>query len=50
MVIITGHQMDEEMDELVAQGLSGWLMKPVEFDGLASLLEQALRQTGGKSR
>jgi CheY-like chemotaxis protein len=44
MVIITGHRMNEELDSLVTQGLVGWLMKPVNLDGLADLLEQAVRR------
>jgi PAS domain S-box-containing protein len=50
MIIITGHRMNEELDSLVTQGLVGWLMKPVNLDGLADLLEQALRRTAGQSR
>jgi two-component system, cell cycle sensor histidine kinase and response regulator CckA len=42
MVIVTGHQMDAEMEEMLAQGLAGWLPKPINLDGLAALLEQAL--------
>ena len=42
MVIITGHQMDKELNELVAQGLTGWLTKPVNLDDLATLLQKAI--------
>ncbi|MFP4395102.1 MAG: ATP-binding protein, partial [Anaerolineales bacterium] len=42
MVILTGHPMEQELANLEAQGLTGWLRKPLDLDQLAQMLAQAL--------
>jgi CheY-like chemotaxis protein len=43
VVLLTGHPMGKELESLEAQGLSGWLLKPPDIDGLARAIAQALR-------
>jgi CheY-like chemotaxis protein len=42
-VIITGHAVEKDMENLRALGLYGWLRKPLELSKLAELLRQGLR-------
>jgi len=42
VVLITGHPLQDELVELEAQGLNGWLLKPVRLEQLAQLLMQVL--------
>ena len=44
MVILTGHPMEQELADLEAQGLAGWLRKPLDLDQLAQMLAQVLRE------
>ena len=43
VVMLSGHPMEVELQTLQAQGLAGWLLKPLETQQLAALLAQALR-------
>ena len=42
VVMLSGHPLDAEMDDLRAEGLAGWLLKPAEPENLAHLLAQTL--------
>ena len=42
MVILTGHPVTADLDDLVADGLCGWLPKPPDLARLAHLLMRAL--------
>jgi CheY-like chemotaxis protein len=42
MVALTGHSRKNELQQLQAQGLAGWLAKPVQQKRLAQALAQAL--------
>ena len=44
VVLLTGHPMDEELDELRAQGLRAWLPKPPSLERLAQVVADALRE------
>ena len=44
MILLTGHPMDKELDQLRAQGLSAWLTKPPSIDRLAQAVADALRK------
>jgi CheY-like chemotaxis protein len=44
VILLTGHPMHKELDELRAQGLSAWLTKPPEFKHLAQAIDEALRK------
>ena len=47
MVMLTGHPVEKELDELQAHGtdslLADWLSKPVRLEQLASALDRALK-------
>jgi CheY-like chemotaxis protein len=43
VILLTGHPMDKELEELRAQGLSAWLTKPPSIEHLAQVLADALR-------
>jgi len=43
VILLTGHPMGDELDELRAQGLSAWLTKPPSIEQLAWALGEALR-------
>jgi CheY-like chemotaxis protein len=43
VVLLTGHPMQDELEELGAHGLSGWMLKPPNLEKLAQLLERVLR-------
>ncbi|MBK9054327.1 MAG: PAS domain S-box protein [Chloroflexi bacterium] len=43
-VIVTGHAVEKDMENLRALGLYGWLKKPLELSKLAELLAQGLER------
>jgi two-component system cell cycle sensor histidine kinase/response regulator CckA len=50
VVMLTGHPMEREMEELQAQGMIDWLSKPASLRQLAGVLARALdRKTAGRS-
>jgi CheY-like chemotaxis protein len=44
VILLTGHPMGKELESLEAQGLSGWLLKPPDIDGLAQAIARALKK------
>lgn len=44
VVILSGHPMESELEELQAMGLAGWMLKPPSVRPLAELLAQVLHQ------
>jgi len=46
MVMLTGHPMEKELKNLRAQGLSGWLLKPLSVEQLAQVVARALENDG----
>lgn len=44
VIMLTGHPMDENLDELQAQGVSAWLTKPLSLERLAYTLASALHE------
>jgi two-component system cell cycle sensor histidine kinase/response regulator CckA len=46
VVLATGHSLDRELEDLRAQGLSGWLLKPPKLEQLAQVVAQALEGDG----
>ncbi|MCP4539353.1 MAG: PAS domain S-box protein [Chloroflexi bacterium] len=42
VVMLTGHPLKKEMDELRAQGLTDWMPKPPELEQLAEVVARAL--------
>jgi PAS domain S-box-containing protein len=46
MVLLTGHPMEEELEELLASGLSAYLLKPPRVEELADLMAELLGGTG----
>jgi len=42
-VILSGHPHEDEVAELAAEGLAGWLAKPADLDELGALLARILR-------
>ncbi len=47
LVMISGHPMGHEAERLRAQGLAGWLTKPVQLDDLLQLLMRLLTSQDG---
>ncbi len=43
VILLTGHPMGKELDELRAQGLAAWLTKPPSIERLARAVADALR-------
>jgi len=43
MVVLSGHPMKTELENLHAQGLAGWLLKPPRMEQLAQLLARVLQ-------
>jgi len=41
-VMITGLMVNDELDELMASGLSGWLMKPADIEQISQILTRVL--------
>jgi CheY-like chemotaxis protein len=48
VVLLSGHPMEVELQALQAQGVAGWLLKPLETEQLAALLAHALRASNVK--
>jgi signal transduction histidine kinase/CheY-like chemotaxis protein len=46
MILISGYATWDELQSLHAQGLTGWVQKPVSFEQLAEVVAQALRAAG----
>jgi CheY-like chemotaxis protein len=44
MVLLTGHPMEEKLENLRAEGLSDWLPKPPSPEQLAQVVAQVLRE------
>jgi len=42
VILLTGHFMREDLEELQAQGLSAWLPKPPDLEQLAQVIDRAL--------
>jgi len=42
VVLLTGHPLEKELENLQAQGLSGWLLKPPSLERLAEVVARAL--------
>jgi len=42
VVLLTGHPLEKELENLQAQGLSGWLLKPPSLEQLAQMVARAL--------
>ena len=42
VVILSGHPMERELEALQAQGLAGWILKPLDEEQLGQLLARAL--------
>jgi two-component system cell cycle sensor histidine kinase/response regulator CckA len=45
VAMLTGHPMDEELEDLRAQGLVGWVSKPPSLEQLAQMVAQAMEET-----
>jgi CheY-like chemotaxis protein len=45
LVLMTGHPMGREMEEMQAEGLAGWILKPPNLDHLAQVIAQAIKRT-----
>ncbi len=48
MLMLTGHPMERELENLRKRGLSGWLLKPPNLEELASAVSQALKKTSSQ--
>jgi two-component system cell cycle sensor histidine kinase/response regulator CckA len=44
VAMLTGHPMDEELEDLRVQGLVGWITKPPNLEQLAQLVARALEE------
>ncbi len=44
IVMMTGHPMGDQLDSLMAEGMTDWLLKPLNLDKLAQLLTQLLEK------
>jgi hypothetical protein len=44
LVLLTGHSVGQEMDQLQVQGLAGWLAKPPSIEELSQLLAEVLKK------
>ena len=42
VVLLTGHSLEKELENLRAQGASGWLLKPLRLEQLSQVVAQAL--------
>jgi PAS domain S-box-containing protein len=42
VVILSGHPVQNQLDDLRAQGLAGWMLKPPDMEHLSQLLAQVL--------
>jgi len=43
VVLLSGHPMENELQDLQAQGLAGWMLKPPDIENLFQLLARALQ-------
>jgi len=43
MVIISGHPLREQIEDMQLQGVKAWLQKPLDLDQLAQVIAQAIR-------
>lgn len=43
MVIISGHPLREQIEDMQFQGVKAWLQKPIDLDQLARVIAQAIR-------
>jgi signal transduction histidine kinase/ActR/RegA family two-component response regulator len=41
-VMVTGHPLEKELEDLRAQGMTDWLLKPVDMSQLAAVMARAL--------
>jgi PAS domain S-box-containing protein len=44
MVMLTGHPLDRELDELLSEGLSDWLLKPPPLEKLAAVIARVIAE------
>ncbi len=44
VVMLSGHPMEEELEDLKAQGLTGWMLKPPDIEHLSQLLARTLEE------
>jgi CheY-like chemotaxis protein len=44
LILLTGHPLGDELEQLQAVGLAGWLPKPPDLENLSQLLAQALEE------
>ena len=42
MILLTGHPLHTQLEQLEKEGLAGWMSKPPQPDQLAALVGQAL--------
>jgi CheY-like chemotaxis protein len=42
VLLLTGHPMERDVEELQAQGLSAWLLKPPSLEQLAQAMSETL--------
>ncbi len=47
MIILSGHPMQNQLDDLRSQGLAGWMLKPPDMEQLSQLLARVLRSYKG---
>ncbi len=45
VILMTGHPLTQELKALQAQGLTGWLSKPLSLEQLSEVIAQALKST-----
>jgi two-component system cell cycle sensor histidine kinase/response regulator CckA len=45
MVILSGHPMETEIENLKAQGVAGWMLKPPDIEQLSHLVGRVLQET-----
>jgi two-component system, cell cycle sensor histidine kinase and response regulator CckA len=50
VVMLSGHPMENELEVLQAQGLAGWMLKPLDEEQLAQLLARVLPSTKSRGR
>jgi CheY-like chemotaxis protein len=43
VVLMTGHPMQEELEDLLSEGLAAWLLKPPRLKLLADLIAKEIR-------
>lgn len=48
-MVVSGHPLTYEMQDLQVYGLAGWLLKPVDATELAALLARALGKGANRS-